>query len=224
MRVLLVEDDEPIADFIERGLRLEGYDVATAADGVDGERQALSGDVDLVVLDLMLPGQDGLEVLRALRERRPGLPVILLTARGDVPDRVAGLDAGATDYVTKPFAFAELVARIRAHLRSPLQGPPTVLEAAGIRLDLLDRRVDRDGVEIALSEKEFELLAYLVRNAGQVVSRARVLRDVWGYDAEPQTKVVDVYIGYLRRKLALSGSPAPIATIRAAGYRLERGD
>ena len=220
MRVLVVEDEPAIADFIERGLRAEGYRVEVTADGTEGERKALGGDFDLVVLDVMLPGRSGLEVLAAIRRERTALPVILLTARGEIEDKVLGLDAGATDYVTKPFSFEELTARIRAHLRAPLAAEPSTIGAAGIDIDLLTRRVTRNGDAIALSPTEFDLLAYFVRHPGEVLSRERILRSVWGYEFEPRTNIVQVYVGYLRRKLGRPGNPAPIETVRAVGYRL----
>src|SRR4051812_16874665 len=219
MRLLVVEDELPIADFVRRGLEAEGYAVEHASDGVEGERLALAGDPDLVILDVMLPGRDGLSVLEGIRRAKPALPVILLTARGAVEDRVAGLDTGANDYMTKPFSFEELTARVRAHLRAPLQGESTVLEAAGVRLDLLSRRVRRDGSAMELTAREFELLAYFMRHPNQVLSREQILNAVWGYDFDPGTNVVEVYVGYLRRKLALPGGPAPIETVRSVGYR-----
>ncbi len=220
MRILVVEDEPAIADFVRRGLQAEGYAVDCALDGEEGERRALAGDVDLVILDVMLPGRDGLGVLDSIRRRKPALPVIMLTARGEVEDKVTALDAGATDYVTKPFSFDELAARVRAHLRMPDQGRTTELEVAGIRLDFLTRRVERDGSEINLSAREFDLLAYFMRHPGQVLSRQQILSAVWGYDFDPGTNVVEVYVGYLRRKLAHAGSPAPIETLRSVGYRL----
>ena len=223
MKLLVVEDEAAIADFLERGLAAEGYEVMVAGDGVEGERLALADGFDLVVLDRMLPGRDGLEVLGAIRDAKPALPVIVLTARGEVADRVEGLDRGATDYMTKPFAFAELLARVRARLRQPSGEAPTVLEAAGMRLDLLARRVERDGASVRLPEREAELLAYLMRRPGQVCTRAEILAAVWRYDHDPGTNIVQVYIGYLRRRLAGLGSPAPIETVRAAGYRLADG-
>jgi two-component system, OmpR family, response regulator len=220
VRILLVEDEQAIADFLQRGLEAEGYAVSCAADGLEGEARALSGDFDLVVLDLMLPGRPGLEVLSAVRRAQPGLPVIVLTAKGEVEDKVAGLDRGATDYLAKPFSFEELAARVRAHLRRPEQAEPTRLEAGDIRLDLLRRSVQREGRDVHLSAKEFELLAYLMRHAGHVVSREQILSGVWGYDHDPGTNVVGVYIAYLRRKLALPGASDPIETVRSVGYRL----
>jgi DNA-binding response OmpR family regulator len=220
MKVLVVEDEPAIADFIERGLRAEGYVVEVATDGGDGARRALSDDFDLVVLDLMLPGTSGLDVLDSIRSERTLLPVILLTARDEVEDKVAGLDAGATDYMTKPFSFEELSARIRAHVRARPTAGPATLRGGGIEADLLTRRVTRGGEEISLSTTEFELLAYLLRHTGKVVSREQILRAVWGYDHEPGTNIVQVYVGYLRRKLGRDGDPAPIETVRSAGYRL----
>ena len=220
MRIVVVEDETAIADFVQRGLEAEGYKVACAYDGDDGERQALSRGVDLVVLDLMLPGKDGLSVLRSIRREKPSLPVIVLTARDAVEDKVAGLDTGATDYVTTPFAFDELTARIRAHLRRPANGEATALDAAGIHLDLISRDVMLDGEPIHLSSREFELLAYFMRHPNQVLSREQILSAVWGYDFDPGTNVVEVYVGYLRRKLATDNRPAPIETLRSVGYRL----
>jgi DNA-binding response OmpR family regulator len=221
MRIVVVEDETAIADFVQRGLEAEGYSVACAGDGVEGERQALSDGVDLVVLDLMLPGRDGLSVLDSIRRSKPALPVIVLTARDAVEDKVAGLDGGATDYVTKPFSFDELTARIRAHLRKlPPPGDSTTLDAAGIHMDLLTREVMLAGEAIHLSAREFDLLAYFMRHPGQVLSREQILSAVWGYDFDPGTNVVEVYVGYLRRKLAVDGSPAPIETLRSVGYRL----
>jgi DNA-binding response OmpR family regulator len=177
--------------------------------------------VDLVVLDLMLPGRDGLSVLGSIREQKPTLPVIVLTARDAVEDKVAGLDSGATDYVTKPFSFDELTARIRAHLRDPgQQREPTRLDAVGIHVDLLSREVTLGKELVHLSSREFDLLVYFMRHAGEVLSREQILSAVWGYDFDPGTNVVEVYVGYLRRKLAASGGPARIETLRSVGYRL----
>jgi DNA-binding response OmpR family regulator len=220
MRILIVEDEEPIADFLARGLRAEGYEVLRAADGIEGEELALAENIDLVVLDRMLPGRDGMEVLAAIRRVEPGLPVIVLTALDAVEERVAGLDRGATDYVTKPFAFDELAARVRAHLRRPAGEIETELEVGGIRLDLLTRQAERNGRAVRLSEREASLLAHLMRNAGRVCSHREILARVWGYEHDPGTNVVQVSVGYLRRRLALPDSPAPIETVRSVGYRL----
>jgi DNA-binding response OmpR family regulator len=216
MRILVIEDEPAIADFVVRGLQAEGYAVTTAGDGINGQDRALEDAVDLVVLDLMLPGRDGFEVLSAIRAAKPNLPVIILSARAEVHDRIAGLDSGATDYLVKPFSFAELVARIRAQLRVPLQAEPTRLHAGDIDLDLLARSVTRAGTDVRLSGREFDLLVYFVRYAGEALSRARILSAVWDYDFDPGTNVLDVYVGYLRRKL---GPPSPIETLRSVGYR-----
>jgi DNA-binding response OmpR family regulator len=220
MRILVVEDERGIADLISQGLEAEGYAVSCAYDGEEGERQALTGDFALVLLDVLLPRRSGLDVLSSVRAQRPELPVIMLTALGDTEDTVAGLDRGADDYIAKPFVFDELLARIRAQLRRPAQRDTTLLEIAGIRLDLRTRRVERGGGEVRLTAREFELLAYLMRHPNQVLSRSQILNAVWGYDFDPGTNVVEVYVGYLRRKLAVDGDPAPIETVRSVGYRL----
>ena len=219
VRILIVEDESAIADFIRRGLEADGYEVRVAADGVEGQRLALEAGCDLVILDRMLPGRDGLDVLAAIRGADPALPVILLTARTQVEDRVEGLDRGATDYLTKPFSFEELEARVRAHLRTP-RPESTVLRAAGIELDQIRRTARRSGETIRLSAREAELLALLMRHPGEIVSRQRILAAVWGYDHDPGTNVVSVYIGYLRRRLTVGGEKPPIETIRSVGYRL----
>jgi DNA-binding response OmpR family regulator len=220
VRILVAEDEPAIADFVNRGLSAEGYAVTVAANGNDALALALSEDFGLIVLDRMLPGRDGLEVLAAVRVAKPDLRVILLTARTEIDDRVAGLDAGAVDYITKPFSFDELAARVRAHLRTPSQTQSTRLAALGIELDLLTRRVSRDGVEVALSSKEFDLLTYFLRHPANVLSREQILSAVWGYSHDPGTNIVEVYVSYLRRKLGRPGSPAPILTVRSVGYRL----
>ncbi len=220
MRILVIEDEAAIADFLKRGLEAEGYSVQVVGDGEQGERLALDEPVDLILLDRMLPGRDGLEVLDRVRRAKPALPVIVLTARGDVDDRVEGLDRGATDYMPKPFAFDELLARVRAHLRRPDQAEATRLEVGEISLDLLSREVLRGDTSIHLSGTEFDLLLYLMRHPGQVLSREQILAAVWGYDHDPGTNVVQVYVGYLRRRLEVTGDPAPIETVRSVGYRL----
>ncbi len=220
MRILVVEDERTLADFIEQGLRAEGHAVTVRHDGESGEAAALTGDYALVLLDLMLPGKSGLDVLDAIRARLPDLPVIVLTARAAIEQKVEGLDRGANDYVTKPFSFEELLARVRAQLRSPGQRESSALEAADIHLDLRTRRVEREGREIELTAREFDLLAYLMRHPDQVLSREQILNAVWGFDFDPGTKVLEVYVGYLRRKLGVSGSTDPIETVRGVGYRL----
>jgi DNA-binding response OmpR family regulator len=220
MRILVIEDERTLAGFIEQSLHADGYAVTVRHDGPSGEAAALTGDYALVLLDLTLPGKDGLEILAAIRTRMPELPVIVLTARTAIEQRVEGLDRGANDYVTKPFSFEELLARVRAHLRSPAQRESSVLDVAGIRMDLRTRRVERDGREVELTAREFELLGYLMRHPDQVLSREQILNAVWGFDFDPGTKVLEVYIGYLRRKLDHTGGSDPIETVRNVGYRL----
>ena len=220
MRILVVEDEAAIADFLERGLEAEGYSVTVAAEGTRGLIEARSGSFDLLILDLMLPGMSGIEILKSFRKDDGTTPVILLTARTAVEDRVEGLDAGATDYVPKPFSFEELSARVRAHLRRPDQKEATNLSVGDIELNLLKRTVTRDGHEVNLSAREFDLLAYMMRHPGQALSREQLLSGVWGYDYDPGTNVVGVYIQYLRKKLAQDDLPDPIETLRSVGYRL----
>jgi DNA-binding response OmpR family regulator len=219
--ILVIEDEPGIVDFLERGLRSYGFDVDSATDGVAGAERALAEPYDLVVLDLMLPLRSGLEVLEEVRQAKPSLPVVVLTARGEVEDRVAGLDAGAIDYLTKPFSLTELAARIRAQLRSVAQTPTTTLTQGDVEIDLITREVRRAGVPVRLSTTEFELLTYLLRNTGRVLSREQILRAVWGYEYDPGTNVVDVYVGYLRRKLRTGGERDPIVTVRSVGYRFD---
>jgi two-component system, OmpR family, copper resistance phosphate regulon response regulator CusR len=222
--ILVIEDEPGIVDFLERGLRADGFDVSSAPDGVTGIAKALREDVDLVVLDMMLPGRSGLEVLGVLREAKPTLPVIALTARDAIEHRVKGLDAGAVDYLTKPFSLSELAARIRAQLRAASQAPQTTIRGGDVEVNLLTREVRRAGVPVRLSTTEFELLVYLLRNRDSVVRREQILRAVWGYEYDPGTNVVDVYVGYLRRKLRDSEGRVPIATVRSVGYRFDARD
>ncbi len=223
-QILVVEDEPGIVDFLERGLAAHGFEVTSALDGVTGLSRAVEEDVDLVVLDMMLPGRSGIDVLLALRDVKPTLPVIALTARGEVEDRVAGLDAGAADYLTKPFSLSELAARIRAQLRVAAQAAATTLKGGDIEVDLITREARHAGKPVRLSTTEFELLVYLLRNRGQVLTREQILHAVWGYDYDPGTNVVDVYIGYLRRKLRHGKRSAPIVTVRSVGYRLDERD
>ena len=219
--ILLIEDEPGIVDFIKRGLAAEGFAVEAALDGTEGERRALAESFDLIILDLMLPGRDGLQILGSLRQANMTVPVIVLTARGEIEDRVGGLDAGAVDYLVKPFSLAELAARIRAQLRLAAQAPATTLRVGDIEVNLLTREVHRAGKLVRLSSTELELLVHLMRHRGQVLSREEILSTVWGYRHDPQTNVVDVYIGYLRRKLGTPDDPAPILTVRSVGYRLD---
>jgi len=220
MRILIVEDERAIADFIERGLRSEGYAVTLKHDGESGLAEALTGDYALVLLDVLLPAKNGLEVLKELRARESNVPVVLLTARGGTEQKVEGLDLGANDYVVKPFSFDELLARIRAHLRRPGQREAAVLEVGDLKLDFRTREVERGGHDVRLTAREFELLAYLMRHPNQVLSRSQILNAVWGYDYDPGTNVLEVYVGYLRKKLEAGDGPVPIETVRSAGYRL----
>ena len=220
-RILVIEDEPGIVDFLERGLRAHGFEVDSALDGTTGTDKALGDAVDLVVLDMMLPGRSGLEVLELVHNSKPTLPVIVLTAHGEIEDRVSGLDAGAVDYLTKPFSLSELAARIRAQLRAASQAPSTSLSAGDIDVNLITREVRRDGELVRLSTTEFELLVYLLRNRGRVLSREQILRAVWGYDYDPGTNVVDVYVGYLRRKLGRGEAKVPIVTVRSVGYRFD---
>lgn len=215
MHVLIVEDEDRIAAFVERGLKAEGFTVERAADGELGLALATQEEVDLVILDLMLPKLTGDQVLERLRVRRPDVPVIVLTAKDAVEDRVRGLNAGADDYVTKPFSFVELLARVHARLRSRDQASATVVEVGEVRLDLRARAAHLDGREVTLTAREFALLETFLRHPGQVLSQVQLMDRVWGYDFEPGSNVVEVYVGYLRRKLR----PDLIETVRGAGYR-----
>jgi DNA-binding response OmpR family regulator len=218
--ILVVEDEPGIVDFVERGLRRQGFEVLATGDGETGLERALEPEVELVVLDLMLPKLSGMEVLRRLHAQRPDLPVIVLTARGEVEDRIAGLDSGAVDYLIKPFVVAELAARIRAQLRTASRDTTTI-RTATLRIDLVSRQVSVEGDPVRLSTTEFELLVYLAQNRPHVLSREEILRAVWGYTHDPGTNVLEVYIGYLRRKLRTPGHPAPIVTVRSVGYRFD---
>jgi len=214
--ILVIEDEPGIADFVRRGLEAAGYAVEVESDGALGLLAAQGENVQLVILDLGLPGLSGEEVLTRLRVLRPALPVIVLTAKGAVADRVANLNAGADDYVVKPFSFSELLARLRARLRNPDQPSPVVLDAGGIRLDVRTRQATVAGREIALSSREFALLEVLLRHPGQILSQTQLLDLVWGYDFEGASNVVETYIRHLRRKI---GSER-IETVRRAGYRV----
>lgn len=216
-RILIAEDEERIVSFIEKGLRSSGYVTTAVFDGHDALAYARDDDFDLLILDLGLPGLDGQSVLRKLRERGERLPVIVLTARDSVADTVAGLEGGADDYMTKPFRFEELLARIRVRLRADTAAvEATVLEHGGLTLDLRTRRATRGGTTVELTAREFALVETMLRHPDQVLSREQLLSHVWGYDFDPGSNVVDVYIRYLRRKL---GSDV-VETVRGMGYRL----
>ncbi len=220
LRVLVVEDEPGIRDFLARGLANAGFITTTASDGIAGEQLALAETFDAIVLDLMLPGRSGLEVLASVRAAKPNVPVLVLTARGRVADRVGALEAGAIDYLVKPFALPELVARLRAQVRASARVSETVVRGAGIEADLVTRKVLREGRQINLSSTEFDLVLFLLRHRGRVVTRQQILSSVWGYEHDTATNNVDVYVGYLRKKLSTPESPAPIFTVRGVGYRL----
>ena len=219
-RVLVVDDEPALGAALTNGLRREGYAVERVSDGLLALDLCLTRPFDAIVLDLMLPGRGGLEILASVRRVTPNVPVIVLTARGEIEDRVRGLEAGAVDYLVKPFSLAELVARVRAQLRILAEASSSTLRAEDIEMNLLTRKVRRGERTVQLSTTEFELLAYLIRHHGQAISREEILSSVWGYQHDPATNVVDVYVGYLRRKLGSSEDPAPIFTVRAVGYRL----
>jgi heavy metal response regulator len=219
MRILVVEDERKVASFIQRGLEAEAHQVDVAHDGDTGLARSLDGQYDLLVLDVMLPGRDGLSVLRELRARRRQLPVLLLTARAGVTDKVAGLDGGADDYLTKPFEVAELLARVRALLRRGTPAP-AVLAVADLRLDPSTRAVTRADRPIDLTAREYALLEYFLRNPGRVLSRALIAQHVWGVSFDTFTNVIDVYVNYLRRKIDADFEPKLIHTVRGAGYVL----
>jgi len=217
-RILIVEDESRIASFLEKGLKANGFATRVAPDGETALGLVRAGAYDLVVLDIGLPGKDGFAVLEELREKRPSLPVVILTARDSVRDTVAGLEGGADDYITKPFRFEELLARVRLRLRGRSSSEPTVLEAGDVALDLRTRQAIVDGETFDLSAREFALAEVFFRHPGQVLSREQLLSQVWGYDFDPGSNVVDVYVGYLRKKLG----KRRIASVRGMGYRFER--
>ena len=221
MYILLVEDERRLAQVVRRVLEEEGHTVDLAHDGEDGLAMARDGSHDVIVLDVLLPGIDGIDLCQTLRRERLDTPVLLLTALDSVDDRVRGLDAGADDYLPKPFAFQELLARLRALGRRKVQArEPTALEVDGLRLDLRRRRAERGGRTIELSPKEFSLLEFLMRNEGRVVTRMQMLDHIWGYDYATDSNLVDVYMAYLRRKVDRGDDRKLIRTVRGVGYAL----
>jgi two-component system OmpR family response regulator len=221
MRLLLVEDDAKLARALERGLKREGYAIDRADNGDDALSQALTNDYDVVVLDVMLPGPDGFAVCETMRKKERWSPVLMLTARDQVKDRIRGLDAGADDYLVKPFEFGELLARLRALTRRRSPERPTILEIGDLRVDPARRRVTLSGQDVELTVREFALLHFLARRAGEVVSRDELLEHVWDNPEESSTNVVDVYVGYLRNKLERPFDVRMIRTVRGVGFTLE---
>lgn len=221
MRILVVEDERKVASFLRQGLQEEGHAVETAADGAAALDMILEGPgYDLVVLDVMLPKRDGFEVLKTLRQRHVQTPVLVLTARDAVSDKVVGLDLGADDYLTKPFAFDEFLARVRALLRRGAGQRAPVLQLADLALDPATRTVTRDGRRITLTSREYALLEYFLRNVGRVLTRPMIAQHVWGLDFDPESNIIDVYVGYLRRKIDAEGEGRLLHTVRGAGYML----
>ncbi|MDA0328091.1 MAG: response regulator transcription factor [Gemmatimonadetes bacterium] len=222
MKILVVEDDRKVASFLEKGLREEGYTVDAAHDGTEGLFRARVHDYDLLLLDVMLPGRSGLEIVRELRSHQITVPVLMLTARDAREDIVLGLDAGADDYLTKPFAFDELLARVRALLRRGGASRPDRLIYHDVELDRVAHRAERKGGRLDLTPKEFQLLEFLLLNAERVVRRTELLEKVWDLHFDPMSNVVDVHVGHLRRKLRNAGDGELVHTVRGVGYVLQR--
>ena len=221
MRILIIEDDEAIARVLQRGLRAHGHQTVLAETGEDGVLLATDETVELIILDISLPGLNGHQVLERIRGTRSRLPVLMLTARSDLDSKVKALNAGADDYLTKPFAFEELLARIHAVTRRLDQPESSQIRAGQLRLDLLAQRAWRDDELIELTAREFALLKYFMRHPNQVLSRQQILDGVWEYDFDPESNIVDVYVRYLHNKIDAPGQPSLIVTVRGAGYRFE---
>ena len=221
MRLLVVEDEKKVASFIKQGLEEEGYAVDVALDGEEGLGMALDQVHDLIILDISLPKMDGLQVLKKVRHQKVNTPVLLLTVRATIEDKVLGLDAGADDYLTKPFAFQELVARVRALLRRRAEAEPALLQIGGLILDPARRIVSRSGEKIDLTSKEFALLEYFMRNPERVLTRTMIIEHVWNYDFDTMTNIIDVYVNYLRKKIDSGHGAKLIHTVRGVGYVLK---
>ena len=223
MRLLVVEDEKKVASFIKKGLEEKGYAVDLVSDGKTGLILGLDGVHDLIVLDVNLPRMDGISILQELRRKKVTTPVLLLTVRAAIEDKVLGLDTGADDYLTKPFAFQELLARVRALLRRRAEAESPLLQVADLRLDPATRIVSRGDQEIELTAKEFTLLSYFMRNPGRVLSRTMIAEHVWDYDFDPMTNVIDVYVNYLRKKIEAGQEVKLIHTVRGVGYVMKVG-
>jgi heavy metal response regulator len=223
MKILVVEDEKKVAGFIKRGLEEDGYQVMVTHDGADGLKQALEGDYSLVILDVMLPKKDGLTIVRELREAGKRIPVLILTAKASTEDVVSGLDAGSDDYLTKPFAFSELTARVRALLRREGADRGAEITFADLRLDPVSHKVWRGKTEIELTAKEYGLLEYLMRNTNTVLSRAMIADHVWDYAFDSFTNIIDVYVNYLRKKVDKDFPVKLIHTVRGQGYVMREG-
>lgn len=221
MRILVVEDERKVASFIKRGLEEERYIVETASDGEEGLRLAMENEFDALVLDVMLPKLDGYSIVRALRAEGRATPILMLTARGTMEDRVQGLDLGADDYLTKPFHFEELAARLRSILRRSSTEKTTRLQVGDLELDLVTHFAYREGKEIELTTKEYALLEYLLRNRGRILSRSMIMQHVWKHNFDPESNIIDVYIKRLRQKIERPEQPQIIQSIRGVGYRVK---
>ncbi len=224
MKILVVEDEKKVASFIKRGLEEEKYEVDTALDGEEGFKMALDNHYDLIVLDWMLPKKDGLAVVKELREKKTSTPVLMLTAKDSLEDIIAGLDSGSDDYLTKPFAFAELLARVRALLRRSEMDKGAELRFADLRLDPVTHKVWRKDKEIDLTAKEYGLLEYFMRNPNQVLTRTMIADHVWDYTFDTFTNIIDVYVNYLRKKIDRDADKKLIHTVRGVGYIFKEGD
>ena len=222
MRLLVVEDEKKVASFIKQGLEEQSYAVDVSSDGEEGLGMALDRVHDLIILDIFLPKMDGLRILQELRKEKVTTPVLLLTVRATIEDKVLGLDAGADDYLTKPFAFEELLARVRALLRRRAEAEPPVLQVADLTLDPARHVVARGGEKVELTPREFALLAYFMRNPGRVLTRTTISEHVWDYNFDTMTNVIDVYVNYLRKKIDAGREPKLIHTVRGVGYILSQ--
>jgi DNA-binding response OmpR family regulator len=217
MRILLVEDELKVARFIQQGLQAEGYEVEVASDGKIGEKKAQTESFDLILLDVLLPKKNGFDVLQTLRKEKVRTPIVMLTARGTTEDIVSGLDLGADDYLTKPFVFNELLARVRSHLRRGSQNK-TVLKLADLHLDTVTRKATRGGAGVELTTREYALLEFFLRNPDMLLTRSQLAKEIWGFDFDPGTNIVDVYVNHLRKKVDAGHPVRLIHTERGKGY------